>query len=366
MKTQHSPIIYELEGLRGLLALWVFVFHVCRFCGIKAFFIPDGVLAVNVFIILSGFVITRLLITKPEPYLRYMTRRAARIYPAYLIALASGIAISGLISSVYAQIPWPQEDISREVIRHAVEMQNFIPLITGHLALLHGIFPEEILKSSSTAFVGPAWSLSLEWQFYLIAPFFVALIISRRWQIITGIAVVFISVFTPHLLIKLTYPVPSFFPMSIAFFAVGIASALLYDALRQVDKELVLYAAFGIICAALSSAGPWSHAEIPVVIWIVALLSTTGRENTGLKAISGFLTCAPVKFLGRISYGFYVYHTTVYICVAALLFSMGVHTNIIMFSGIMLVSLPVTVIVSALSYHFIELPVMRYAKNRLA
>jgi peptidoglycan/LPS O-acetylase OafA/YrhL len=366
MKKEHSPIIYELEGLRGLLALWVFIFHACRFCGITTFLIPNGGFAVNVFMILSGFVISRLLISKPEPYLPYLARRAARIYPAYLIALMSGIVISGLISSVYAEIPWPQEDITREVIRHTIEMQKFIPLVTVHLALLHGIFPEEILKTSSLAFVGPAWSLSLEWQFYLIAPFLVALIISRRWQTIAIAGVILIAILTPRLLMNFTYVVPSFFPASIAFFGVGIVSALLYDHIRQARKEFLIYGGFGIICALLSCIGLWSHNDIPFVIWIIALLSAMEPENIGLKMVSKFLTCAPVKFMGRISYGFYVYHTTVYICVASLLFSIGVHEKIVMLAGILLISLPVTFSLAALSYHFIELPVMRYAKKRLA
>lgn len=59
-----------------------------------------GGVAVFVFIILSGFVITHLLFTKRERYLSYLVRRAFRLFPAYLVCLAISLALAPLIGSV--------------------------------------------------------------------------------------------------------------------------------------------------------------------------------------------------------------------------------------------------------------------------
>jgi peptidoglycan/LPS O-acetylase OafA/YrhL len=68
MAEKPAKFIPELEGLRGLLALWVFIFHAIRFSGLHVPLLSEGGLAVEVFILLSGFMIARLWMFRSESY----------------------------------------------------------------------------------------------------------------------------------------------------------------------------------------------------------------------------------------------------------------------------------------------------------
>ena len=362
-----SGFIPELEGLRGCLALWVFIFHATRFCGIHLPLFAEGGAAVDVFIILSGFVISRLIIAKPEPYFPFLLRRAARLYPAWLIALISGIAVSWIVTEVYAAIPWQQEDVSRLIERHDIEMLNFWPLLLGHLTLLHGLFPEEILKTSSLAFVGPGWSLSLEWQFYIIAPIMLRMFQSRRWQVIAILLSFLLAIITPKLLGTYTYIVPSFLPLRLSCFLLGIATALLFDHLLTLPKNVLFYGVFGVISAMLgvtiSKVG--MIAMLPYMIWFVVLLAALNANTIGIPLIRHFLNSRIIQLLGRVSYGLYIYHSSIYICVAAGVFALGIHNRFVMLGAFFVVALPLALFAAWLSYKFIELPVMGLVKRKI-
>lgn len=113
--------IDELDGLRGLLALWVALSHIFSWCGFAN--VPDTVSiphrvkllwtqfayapgAVDTFIILSGFVISYLLHSRPQSYRQFMIGRFFRIYPVYLICLLMGLAMIYWEPFVLRQAPW--------------------------------------------------------------------------------------------------------------------------------------------------------------------------------------------------------------------------------------------------------------------
>ena len=95
----RSPRIKELEGLRGCLAWWVVLYHIYVYSGLfhtnlqkYETWINSGWVAVELFIILSGYVIFLLLETQKEPYALYLTRRFFRIAPLYYTLCAWGVA----------------------------------------------------------------------------------------------------------------------------------------------------------------------------------------------------------------------------------------------------------------------------------
>ncbi len=363
MSEKPRKFIPELEGLRGLLALWVFLFHTTRLCGFQLGLISEGDLAVHVFIILSGFMIGRLVTLNPEPYSSYLLRRLARLYPAYLIALALGIATSRLTYVTLTAVPWDFIDPSNTISRHALEQAHFVPNLLAHLTMLHGAFPEEILPVSALGFVGPAWSLSLEWQFYLVAPFVVWLVTSRRFQALAVAGVVIIQLGIHHVLAHYSYPVPSFLPLMLGYFVVGIMSAMLFDRVSALRSDLLVYGVGAATCAVIAAGATSAHLGVPFLIWIVAILASMRPHLAAFRPISWLLTCGPVEYLGRISYGFYVYHTVAYFCTASALLAMGIHSPRIMFAGMIAIALPAVLLMATMSYYGIERPVMHYAKE---
>ena len=94
MKSQVLRFQY-IDGVRGILALWVLFGHVLTAVGLgRDWPMPfrifaDGVNAVDIFVIISGFVIIHLLETGQEDYRTFIFRRLLRIYPIYFICLTA-------------------------------------------------------------------------------------------------------------------------------------------------------------------------------------------------------------------------------------------------------------------------------------
>ena len=157
---------YTLDVLRGVLAWTVVFVHVAWVSGIQgATQHQIGVLAVEGFIILSGYVITQLILTKRETYGRFIFRRFMRLFPVFAVCLAVSLAVRPLTLGVI-QSP-------SQLILEADETRFWWEHILVHLTMLHGIMPSAWLPSSQFAFLPPAWSISLEFQLYLVAPLLV-------------------------------------------------------------------------------------------------------------------------------------------------------------------------------------------------
>ena len=352
----HIP---ELDGLRGLLAAWVFVFHALRFAGLQVPILCEGGLAVHVFIMLSGFMISRLRMQSHERYPIYLLRRLARLYPVYLMALSFGLAVSGLASSTFSHLPWEIVNRGELVRMHAKEQANLAPLLLAHLTMLHGMFPEEILPASLTAFIGPAWSLSLEWQFYLAAPMIVAVIASPRVGMFSIVVLLAVTVGATHFISgRFTYEVYALLPLMLPYFVVGIVSGLVFDHLREANPVLLGQVAGAIISIVIVIA-PWWHSAIPFGMWIIAILAAAQVNLPSIRIISQMLSSPLFVSFGRVSYGFYLLHQPLMICVGAALLALGISARSPMLFGVLLIAFPLTWGVSALSFGLIEQPIMR-------
>src|SRR5215216_912700 len=177
------PRLAAIEGLRAYLALWVIIDHTMEssgysyvnLTGIKRL-LMEGWWAVDVFVVISGFVIFFLLDKQQENYRQFITRRFFRLFPlAFLLFLAaaplSHVRAWNITHGGYLDLESAQALLSR-----IESWWDHLPAHTFlHSILLHGTVPEILLKDSPGAFLDPAWSISLEWQFYLVAPLAYAL-----------------------------------------------------------------------------------------------------------------------------------------------------------------------------------------------
>lgn len=110
------PKLAHFQSLRGILALWVFVCHSFGFTlqnqdfGVISkivHFLPSGGDAVGIFIILSGFVITLVLVDKQETLKQFYIRRLFRIYPVYIAAFSTAFLLfPWMIFDVLNNLPW--------------------------------------------------------------------------------------------------------------------------------------------------------------------------------------------------------------------------------------------------------------------
>ena len=168
-RKNQSHFLHEVEGLRGILATWVFISHLMwgsgflpsNVTGLWAVFFSGGS-AVTVFICISGFVIFLLLDTKKDSYLVYITKRFLRLYPIFILTAIVGCILFHLhLGTLGVNYQGPNIFV-RSPEYYAHETSIFVM----NTLMMHGLLP----NLGAIVLNPPSWSISLEWQFYLIAP----------------------------------------------------------------------------------------------------------------------------------------------------------------------------------------------------
>ena len=321
--------------------------------------------AVKVFIIISGFVITHLLLERKERYLPYITRRWLRIYPIYLICLAAGIIATYLHFAAFAGHPWghwvPQPDL---IAHEAKSLQGpgLLWHLLAHLTLLHGAISNHVLDVSEYMFLGPAWSLSIEWQFYLIAPLVIYGLRSQSGRILLALTTVL--AYAAYRRGSLgDFIDPSFLPGAGLYFATGIATRAGFaklPALSTYPLALIILAAGSLLI---------SHELFPFVFWAafiawMRLDDPTDALSVGIaRALDCALDSRSARFLGIRSYSTYlihepIIHALVYACIRV--FSLGMWQTIV---ATLFLAPALTLLAAVALYRAVEAPAIAYGKR---
>lgn len=354
--------LVELDSLRALMALWVYISHVMFITALRdpLHILHNGGPAVTVFIMISGFAIATSLIHSRASYPAYMARRIARIYPIYLVGLVLGLATSHLYPSILTQAGWTNpKDITRLAARVVSEQEHFWSHLAAHLSMVHGAIPDKLLNGTALAFNGPAWSLSLEMQFYVVAPLMVAILArpKKHWIGLAGLAAACVL----GLYANRFYPVvPSFLPQMLAFFIVGILTALHLDYLRKRPIVLAAGLVFGVAAIVIGR----SQVGLPILLWSGVIAVCCLRGNRVAAAARGIMAWRPLVDAGEASYGFYILHMPILILWAGWLVDHGFAADQWIFAGMLALSLPVIASIAWLSFRYFEKPITKWARRR--
>lgn len=354
----------ELDGLRGVLAWIVVASHILVCVGwIGPALGGDYLLsqvagsAVDVFIILSGFAITRLVVVARESGGRYIWRRICRIFPAYWAALLAGIALNAWVAGNLRQLP---QSAAMDGYLSVCQVGASRLWTDGiiHVFLVQGLAPSSWLPAEPYTLLGVAWSLSLEWQFYLVAPFAIRLAISSK----IGFAFVCLVVILGALYSGRIAGVFSgaFLPVRASYFLLG--GITFVAATVPVAKRWFLLAGAATVLAICWTIGYGLHVEgiAPPVAWLFVMAATFSMSPTMVRS---FLNSGPVQFLGRISYSTYLFHGPVIAVVQHAVWQWvnpGTQINLLILT--IIGSVPLITLVSYLSWRLIESPAQKLGR----
>jgi peptidoglycan/LPS O-acetylase OafA/YrhL len=288
--------IPELQGLRGLAVLSVVFYH-ChpRLEGTWVHYASLwGWAGVNLFFVLSGFLITSILLESrdKEKYFRnFYGRRALRIWPVYVLVLIV----------VYLSAPW----FIGPTISEAIKTAPWLAYIFFAQNLFHLALPPAI---------GPTWSLAIEEQYYFLwAP--TVRFLRRPWMLTAVLAAALV---TSPLLRHANLHWMTLTHTLIHLDGIALGSLLALGLLTlPLSRRLWLWIGFVAmalgLCATATIAGGTAFLDSALTLAfagaVLAAIASTGARNP----LNAALRRGPLAFYGRISYGLYMIHIMIFI-----------------------------------------------------
>jgi len=223
--------------------------------------ISHGFAAVDLFFALSGLVIVQSLArfgNRPVPFLH---ARARRILPTYWVVLAGSIIVLAMAPR-FPALPWL---IPGDAAHHIWETglpHPFAAHAAAHLVLLQGMLPHAVMPYGEFSLLGPAWSLSTEFQFYLLIALLSGL--GGSWKSLDRLALGCLALALLGWAAGLVVPAQwrfgrAFLPNESIYFGLGIASVRL---LRR-EGGVPAFALILAVAVVLGMAGepvPGAHA----------------------------------------------------------------------------------------------------------
>jgi peptidoglycan/LPS O-acetylase OafA/YrhL len=307
------PFRPDVQGLRAIAILFVVLYH----ADIPG--ITGGFVGVDVFFVISGFVITGVLlresaVKRRTSLLHFYARRARRIIPA-----ASLVIIATVIAAYIALGSLPGHETAIDGQWSALFLANFhfASTSTNYLASQR---PPSALQNY--------WSLAVEEQFYIVYPtiFFVTTRFFTRLSLRARLAGVLLAVIVASfvysvVLTSTNAPGAFFSPFTRAWeLALGGLIAMASDSLRHLPKAVAALITWlglaAIVTASLTltsaSVYPGALVAIPVLGAGMIIAGGTAQPGWGVEAL---LRLRPFQFLGLISFSLYLWHWPILVIV---------------------------------------------------
>lgn len=315
-----SSRLIPMEGMRGFAVFMVFFVHLHALFGIWLRSDPGlfdvsaalgnlGNVGVDLFFVLSGYLIYGALLRKSTPYLKFVKRRVERIYPTFLAVFGAYIALS---------LIFPDRS---KIHGHLIPVTLYV---LENLLLLPGIF-------SIQPIITVAWSLSYEFFFYLSIPLIVQIGHIRSWRRPARV-IFFVVLFAGYLLYAF------WAPRSHARMLMFVAGIFLFELLDcgRVDAkltrrgELIALSAFifslvfvfiydthpawlyflprlqggsNILPGVPTIQGPYKVIVLGAGLLLLTLYSLCFRGF-----LARFFSWLPLRYLGNMSYSYYLVH----------------------------------------------------------
>jgi peptidoglycan/LPS O-acetylase OafA/YrhL len=330
------PYRADIDGLRAISVLAVMGYH----------FFPDllqaGFIGVDIFFVISGFLISKIIIEKLESgsfsFIEFYSRRIRRIFPALILVL-----FTSYIFSYYALLEHEFKLVGQDIISSASFIYNFLLINSS------GYFDTE----SITKPLLHLWSLSIEEQFYVFWPLILWCIFFTGLNKLFLLISLFLGSFVLNIYLTNTNEVLAFyFPIS-RFWELLAGSLLVY--IGTGEKSEFLRNIYSLAGAAFLILGMLLISESSTFPGWLALLPVIGAMliiSAGPKAVINRLVLSKqlLVFVGLISFPLYLWHWPIYSFANIL----AIDTLSLL---VKLILIFISILLAWITYTFIERPI---------
>jgi len=362
--TTAMPYVPALDGLRALAVAAVLLYHG------DVSWMPGGFLGVEVFFVISGYLITALLLAERQrtggtAFLQFWARRARRLLPA-LFGVLTAVAVVWLV--------WHPDEVAR--IRG--DLAAALAYVTNWYQIVVGQSYAEALGRPSP--LRHLWSLAVEEQFYLVWPVALALLVKvtrgRRTPMVIATVTFAASaaVLGAALFRTGVDPIRPYYGTDTRAAGVLLGAALAIAAppwsLRQQirRRSRLLLSVLGVggllgiswMCVRANEFDPFVYRGGFVLLDLCTLALIAALVHPGVtgagRGVGVVLGSAPLVWIGRRSYGIYLWHWPIFVLTRPVL---DLDPGAWYGSGwrLLAVRLALTIAVAEVSYVFIEMPV---------
>jgi peptidoglycan/LPS O-acetylase OafA/YrhL len=296
----------DIQGIRAFAVSFVVIFH------LFPSFLPGGYIGVDIFFVVSGFLITGHLVREMSSsgsisVTSFWARRVRRLLPAAFLVLA----VSSILSIIFLPKSALQQNLM-EILFSALYVENW------HLAATS---VDYLASDNAPSIAQQYWSLSVEEQFYLVWPFLVifaaGIALKAGQNQKKSLALVLVAVFAASFAFSIfetarSQPSAYFATTTRAweFAAGGLIAIVPALGMRRLAHSILSWFALGaIFFAALSfdatTAFPGWIALIPVLATAILIWA---RDSDNTWSPQFFAHAGPLQFLGNNSYSIYLWH----------------------------------------------------------
>ena len=335
-----------LDGLRTVAVYLVLLFHT----GLES--VGGGFIGVDLFFVLSGFLVSNVILSEMDRTGRlrlgqFYARRVRRLLPAAVVVVAATCAVFVLVTSVTRRLPL------------VADAQSAL-LYVANWRFLHSAedyFAADVAESPFLHF----WSLAIEEQFYVVFPVLLLLLyrISRRWAwaMLAGLGACFALSVGAQLYWAQVDANHAYYGTDARLYQL-LAGALLTVALRTWTfhtrrRTAELFAVGGLGAMLLLGSGLLqmspSWRGIGATVGSVVLVAGLSLREDGV--LTGLLSRPVPVFLGRISYGTYLWHWPVILALGEVL--------VVGPAVVAVLAMALSTGLAAASYEVLEMPIRR-------